>query len=83
LLAALAGAARGEHALRNVAGLAEAVDRLGAQSALFAYVDARMLGAEHNAPALLALGKRDGRPAVYLELSRAALAAFSLRLREH
>jgi hypothetical protein len=83
VLAALAAAAHGEHALSGVPGLAEAAGRLGTQSALFAYFDARALGAEHNAPALLALGKRDGRLAVYVELSRAALAAISLRLREH
>jgi hypothetical protein len=82
-LATLESAARGEHALGGMDGLAASVTRLGTQVTLFAYLDARALGATTTAPVLLAFGKQNGLPTVYLELSKGALAAGIQRLGEH
>jgi len=72
--------ARGEHdRLGTQAGLADSVQRIGEQAALFAYLDARVaFGATGEraavpAPLVLSLGKREHGAAVQLEIAKPAL----------
>ncbi|HKO53930.1 MAG TPA: hypothetical protein VJV79_39755 [Polyangiaceae bacterium] len=72
--------ARGQHdTLGTAAGIAESVQRMGKQSALFAYLDARVpFGASGEraafpAATFLALGKREQGAALRIEIAKPAL----------
>jgi hypothetical protein len=72
--------ARGEHpTLGAQAGVADAVQRIGAQAALFAYLDARVpfgtsgQQATVPAPLLVSLGKRERGAALRIEIDKTAL----------
>ena len=71
--------ARGEQkTLGAQAGIADSVQRIGAQAALFAYLDARVpfgVGGEQTLPAplFLALGKRETGAALRIEIAKPAL----------
>ncbi len=72
--------ARGEHdTLGAAAGIADSVQRIGEQTALFAYVDARVaFGASGEqatfpAPLFLSLGKREHGAALRVEIAKSAL----------
>jgi len=79
-LKAVLQSAHGERpTLAEKAGIAEAVQRIGDQAALFAYLDARVLGglagsaATLPAPLLLALGKRGPSGYLRLEIAKPAV----------
>jgi len=72
--------AQGQHdTLASKAGISDSVQRIGEQSALFAYLDARVpFGASGEqatlpAPLFLALGKREQGAALRLEITKPAL----------
>jgi hypothetical protein len=69
--------ARGEEpTLDQQAHLAGSVQRAGERSALYAYLDGRLLlgaAAPQAAPLVLSLGKREAGAGVWLEISKAAL----------
>lgn len=80
VLGALVKSAHAEQeTLAGKPGVADSVQRIGDQAALFAYVDARRLAradgtrAGGSAPMFLAIGKRAGAASVRLEISKAAI----------
>jgi hypothetical protein len=80
LLKTVLQSAQGQHeTLATKAGIADSVRRIGEQSALFAYLDARVpFGASGEqaalpAPLFLALGKREQGAALRIEITKPAL----------
>jgi hypothetical protein len=86
-LLAVVDSAAGHHpTLSATAGISDAVQRIGEQAALYAYLDARVLSGATGpalptpAPVLLALGKRGTSAWVRLEIAKPAVDLLSTSL---